>query len=75
MDMDEFNENKLDWLKKLMSEKNKKYIFSWRNFFNMTANNLLPVISIATKINNIKDTLTNNIYLNRYNRNLVSGNI
>ena len=33
------------------------------NFFKrMTANNLLPVISIPTKINNINDTVTVNTY-------------
>ena len=41
----------------------------------MTANNLLPVNSIPTKINNIKDTLTDNIYTNRYDPDLVSCDI
>ena len=41
----------------------------------MTANSLLPVISIPTIINNIKDTLTDNIYTNRCYPDLVSCNI
>ena len=73
--------DKLDWLiMKVMRWRLYNFDLSIHeetsNFFNMmTASNLLLVISIPTKINNIKDTLTDSIYTNRYNPDLVSSNI
>ena len=90
MDMDDFNEVKLELLlSKLYCEKNKK-MFLGGNFnfdllkvnrhdetvfFNkMMSSFLLPVISIPTKINIVNDTLIDNIFTNEFNPDLISGN-
>ena len=41
---------------------------------NMTSNFLLPTISLPTKINKKHDTLIDNIFTNKFNPNIVTGN-
>ena len=46
------------------------------DFFDiMTSNFLLPTISLPTKINNINNTLIDNIFTNQFDPDLISGNI
>ena len=53
MVMSEFNANKLDWLtKKLASEKDKQYIFSWR-------------LQLLLKVSNHEETLNFSCYFYR----------
>ena len=46
------------------------------NFLNiMTLNFLLPTISLATKVNKKDDTLIDNIFTNKFNPDIISGNL
>ena len=46
------------------------------DFYNcMTSNFLLPLITLPTKINTIKDTLIDNIFTNQFNPDFKTGNI
>ena len=92
MDMDDFNDVKLELLlSKLYREKNKKMFLvgdfnfdllkvnthdETSVFFNKMMLNFLflPVISIPTKINTVKDTLIDNIFTNEVSPYLISGN-
>ena len=44
-------------------------------FDSLTSNFLLPMISLPTKINNVNDTLIDNIFTNQFVPEAVSGNI
>ena len=49
---------------------------STSDFFDLlTANFLLPVISLPTKINNVNNTLIDNIFTNQFNPGAMSGNL
>ena len=83
MEMDIFNEDKLELLlSKLNCENNKNiYITGDFNFdmlkvnlhdetsifFNKMSNLLLPVVIIPTKINTVNDTPIDNIFTNHFN--------
>lgn len=41
----------------------------------MTLNFLLPTISLATKVNKKDDTLIDNIFTNKFNPDIISGNL
>ena len=46
------------------------------NFFNiMTANFLLPLITLSTKINTVYDTLIDNIFTNQFHPEFETGNL
>ena len=83
MEMDIFNEDKLELLlSKLNCENNKNIYFAGdfnfdlmkvniheeiSIFFNKMMSNLLPGITIPTKMNTVNDTLINNIFSNNFN--------